>query len=230
MSADATPGEAEQIPDAHHPAGVGLIKPGYDPALTNEDLAPLHKQTWSSYNIFAFWMSDVHSVGGYLTDLFSWHWLFLVNIVPGILVTLATWMLVDFDEPHLELFGSFDWAGLGFMAAFRDPGALPPWAAGTLGAALATWVTFVPCFLWIFLGAPFIEALRGNKALNAALAAIIAAVVGVILNLAVWFALHSLFRAQVPVPQGERSYALPGQSTKLRLSAPGTVAGPKSSI
>ena len=88
---------------------------------------------------------------------------------------------------------------VGFMAAYRDPGLLPPWVAGTLGAALATWVTFVPCFLWIFLGAPFIEALRGNRALNAALAAITAAVVGVILNLAVWFALHSLFRAQMPV-------------------------------
>jgi chromate transporter len=59
---------------------------------------------------------------------------------------------------------------------------------------LTTWVTFVPCFLWIFLGAPFIEALRGNKALSAALATITAAVVGVILNLAIWFALHVLFR------------------------------------
>ncbi len=88
---------------------------------------------------------------------------------------------------------------VGFMAAYRDPGLLPPWVAGTLGAALATWVTFVPCFLWIFLGAPFIETLRGNSALGAALAAITAAVVGVILNLAVWFALHSLFRAQTPV-------------------------------
>ena len=58
---------------------------------------------------------------------------------------------------------------------------------------LTTWVTFVPCFLWIFLGAPFVETLRGNKALSAALAAITAAVVGVILNLAVWFALHTLF-------------------------------------
>ena len=58
---------------------------------------------------------------------------------------------------------------VGFMAAFRDPGALPPMLAGTLGGLLATWVTFVPCFLWIFLGAPFIEALRGNKALNGAL-------------------------------------------------------------
>lgn len=55
------------------------------------------------------------------------------------------------------------------------------------------WVTFVPCFLWIFLGAPFIEALRDNKALSAALSAITAAVVGVILNLAIWFAIHTIF-------------------------------------
>ena len=98
---------------------------------------------------------------------------------------------------------------VGFMAAYRDPGHLTPWVAGTLGALLATWVTFVPCFLWIFLGAPFVEALRGNKPLNAALAAITAAVVGVILNLAVWFALHSLFRAQTPVRGFGLSFDLP---------------------
>jgi chromate transporter len=82
---------------------------------------------------------------------------------------------------------------VGFMGAFRDPGALHPMVAGTLGGLLTTWVTFVPCFLWIFLGAPFVEALRGNRALGGALAAITAAVVGVILNLAIWFALHVLF-------------------------------------
>ena len=82
---------------------------------------------------------------------------------------------------------------VGFMGAFRDPGALHPMVAGTLGGMLTTWVTFVPCFLWIFLGAPFIEGLRGNRALGGALAAITAAVVGVILNLAIWFALHVLF-------------------------------------
>jgi chromate transporter len=83
---------------------------------------------------------------------------------------------------------------VGFMGAFRDPGGLPPMLAGTLAGLLATWVTFVPCFLWIFLGAPFVEALRGNRALTSALSAITAAVVGVILNLAIWFALHTLFR------------------------------------
>jgi chromate transporter len=88
---------------------------------------------------------------------------------------------------------------VGFMAAFRDPGGLSPMMAGTLGGLLATWVTFTPCFLWIFLGAPFVEKLRGNIALNAALSAITAAVVGVVLNLAIWFAIHTIFRQTVPV-------------------------------
>ncbi|MDP6389470.1 MAG: chromate efflux transporter [Alphaproteobacteria bacterium] len=82
---------------------------------------------------------------------------------------------------------------VGFMGAYRNPGMLDPMTAGILGAMLTTWVTFVPCFLWIFLGAPYIEALRGNRALAAALSAITAAVVGVVLNLAVWFALHVVF-------------------------------------
>jgi chromate transporter len=89
---------------------------------------------------------------------------------------------------------------VGFMGAFRDPGALPPLLAGALGGLLTTWVTFVPCFMWIFLGAPFVETLRGNKALSAALATITAAVVGVVLNLAVWFALHVLFAEVREVP------------------------------
>jgi len=82
---------------------------------------------------------------------------------------------------------------VGFLGAYRDATGLNPLVAATLGAVLTTWVTFVPCFLWIFLGAPFIERLRGNRALSAALAGITAAVVGVILNLAVWFSIHALF-------------------------------------
>ncbi len=88
---------------------------------------------------------------------------------------------------------------VGFMAAFRDPGQLAPLLAGTLGGLLATWVTFMPCFLWIFLGAPFIETMRGNTGLAGALSAITAAVVGVILNLSIWFALHTVFRETWPV-------------------------------
>jgi chromate transporter len=82
---------------------------------------------------------------------------------------------------------------VGFMAAFRQPGSLSPALAGTLGGLMAQWSTFVPSFLWIFMGAPYIESLRNNKVLSAALAAITAAVVGVIANLAIWFALHTLF-------------------------------------
>ncbi|ATY33905.1 chromate efflux transporter [Sphingomonas psychrotolerans] len=89
---------------------------------------------------------------------------------------------------------------VGFLAAMREATGLPPLLAATLGAILTTWVTFVPCFLWIFAGAPFVERLRGNRALSAALGAITAAVVGVILNLAIWFAIHTLFGEVRAVP------------------------------
>lgn len=88
---------------------------------------------------------------------------------------------------------------VGFLAAARQPGALDPMIAGTLGGLIAMWSTFVPSFLWIFAGGPYIEALTGNKRLSAALSAVTAAVVGVILNLAVWLALHVLFARMVPV-------------------------------
>ena len=102
---------------------------------------------------------------------------------------------------------------VGFMAAFRDPGGLPPMFAATLGGLLATWVTFTPCFLWIFLGAPFVEKLRGNKALNGTLSAITAAVVGVILNLAIWFAIHTIFRQVFHVGQFGFSFDAPTVSS-----------------
>jgi chromate transporter len=98
---------------------------------------------------------------------------------------------------------------VGFMAAYRQPGTLAPMLAGTLGGLLATWCTFVPCFLWIGLGAPFIERLRDNKPLNGALAAITAAVVGIILNLAVWFALHVIFAELRPLTWGPVHFDMP---------------------
>jgi len=98
---------------------------------------------------------------------------------------------------------------VGFLAAFRDAGTLPPLLAATLGAVLTTWVTFMPCFLWIFAGAPFVERMRGNKALSAALTAITAAVVGVILNLALWFGIHTLFAQVRAVPFAGGSIDLP---------------------
>ncbi|MFN4060348.1 MAG: chromate efflux transporter [Paracoccus hibiscisoli] len=113
---------------------------------------------------------------------------------------------------------------VGFMGALRDAGGLPPLLSATLGGLLTTWVTFLPCFLWIFLGAPFIERLRGNQALGAALTTVTAAVVGVILNLALWFALHVLFGQLRRVTAMGLDLELPVWST-LDLAALVLVAG-----
>ncbi|MEI6800834.1 MAG: chromate efflux transporter [Pseudomonadota bacterium] len=98
---------------------------------------------------------------------------------------------------------------VGFMGAMREAGWTNPLLAGTAGGLLATWVTFAPCFAWIFLGAPFMEGLRANKALSAALLAVTAAVVGVILNLALWFAVHVIWAEVARVTAGPLSLELP---------------------
>lgn len=98
---------------------------------------------------------------------------------------------------------------VGFMGAYRNPGMLSPLLAGTLGGLLATWVTFIPCFLWIFLVAPFIERMRDNVALSGALSSITAAVVGVVLNLAIWFAIHTIFRQVMPFVTGLLRFDMP---------------------
>lgn len=98
---------------------------------------------------------------------------------------------------------------VGFLASYRNPGSLSPLTAATLGSILTTWVTFVPSFLWIFAGAPFIEKMRGNAALGGAMSAITAAVVGVILNLAIWFGLHVLFAELRTVAIGPFSLSVP---------------------
>jgi chromate transporter len=82
---------------------------------------------------------------------------------------------------------------VGFLGGWNHPGAYSPWLVASLGTLVALWVTFVPCFLWIFLGAPYVERLRGNRVVDAALGGVSAAVVGVIANLSIWFALHVLF-------------------------------------
>ena len=103
---------------------------------------------------------------------------------------------------------------VGFLAGFHLPGDLPPLLAGTLAGLLVTWVTFAPCFLWVFLGAPYVEALRGARRISAALSAVTAAVVGVIANLALWFAVHSLF----PQTQPFRGFGM-----ALDLPVPGSL-------
>jgi chromate transporter len=102
---------------------------------------------------------------------------------------------------------------VGFLAGFREPGALSPLMGGILGGLLTSWVTFVPCFLWIFAGAPYVERLRQNAALASALAAITAAVVGVILNLAIWFAFHFLFSERIEIRTGPLHLDLPDVPT-----------------
>jgi chromate transporter len=98
-----------------------------------------------------------------------------------------------------------------FVGAYRDPGTLDPWLAAVLAALLTTWVTFVPCFVFVFVGAPHVERLRGNRTMSSAMTGVLAAVVGVIAHLALFFASHTLFnevdartwgpiRIQVPDP------------------------------
>jgi chromate transporter len=102
---------------------------------------------------------------------------------------------------------------VGFMGAFRHPEGLDPLTAGILASVVVTWVTFVPCFLFVFAGAPLIESLRSRRALGAALSAITAAVVGVILNLAVWFSLHTLFATVATVRSGPLRLFVPAWET-----------------
>ncbi len=96
-----------------------------------------------------------------------------------------------------------------FVGAYRDPGGLDPWLAALIAALLTTWVTFVPCFVFIFLGAPYVERLRGNHALSSALTGITAAVVGVIANLALYFAVHTLFGTTSRTDWGPLNLELP---------------------
>jgi chromate transporter len=98
---------------------------------------------------------------------------------------------------------------VGFLAAYNSPGDLPPLVAGTLGAILTVWVTFVPCFLFIFLGAPYVERLRHNQSISHALTAVGAAVAGVVLNLALWFALHTAFDTVTDTAVGPLTLPLP---------------------
>jgi chromate transporter len=91
---------------------------------------------------------------------------------------------------------------VGFLGAYRSPGALHPVVAGLIGSVVTTWVTFAPCFLFIFAGAPLIEHLSRWRRVQAALNGILAAVVGVILNLAMWFGVHTLFGEVRPFGAG----------------------------
>jgi chromate transporter len=126
-----------------------------------------------AYAVLAFVAQRAVEVYGWLAPGEMVRGLALAETTPGPLI-----MVVQF---------------VAFLGAYRDPSGLDPWVAATIGALLTTWVTFVPCFVFIFLGAPYVERLRGNRRLSAALTGITAAVVGVIANLSLYFALHTLF-------------------------------------
>lgn len=113
---------------------------------------------------------------------------------------------------------------VGFLGAYRQPSGLPPLVAGLAGSIVTTWVTYAPCFLWIFTGAPYIEHLRGRQLLSAALSAITAAVVGVILNLSIWFSLHTLFGSLTDQQWGPIHWLAPDWRT-LNLAAAAITAG-----
>lgn len=114
---------------------------------------------------------------------------------------------------------------VGFLAAFREAAPFSPIAAGVLGAAMTTWVTFVPSMLWIFAGASFVERLRANRQLSGALVAITAAVVGVILNLSVWFALNVLFGKLTEMHLGPmRWYAFDPLALDIRAAVLAAIA------
>ncbi|MEO6444056.1 MAG: chromate efflux transporter [Gemmatimonadaceae bacterium] len=102
---------------------------------------------------------------------------------------------------------------VGFLGAYRSPGALSPLLAGVIGSVVTVWVTFAPCFLFIFAGAPYVEWLRGRRQVQAALRGIMAAVVGVVVNLALWFALHVAFGTVVRMPAGPLQLWVPDVSS-----------------
>jgi chromate transporter len=142
-----------------------------------------------AYAVLAYVAQQAVGVYGWLAPGEMVHGLALAETTPGPLI-----MVVQF---------------VAFLGAYRDPGSLNPWAAGVLGSLLTTWVTFVPCFLFVFLGAPYVERLRHNQRLTAALTGITAAVVGVIASLGVYFALHTLFSATHRIEYGPVSLDVP---------------------
>ena len=158
-----------------------------------------------AYAVLAYMAQQVVETNGWLTAPEMVDALGLAETTPGPLILVTQFV--------------------GFLAAFREAAPFTPFIAGLLGAALTTWVTFVPAMLWIFAGAPFIEQLRGNRQLAGALAAITAAVVGVILNLSVWFALHVLFGKLTEMHIGPlRWYAFDPLALDIRAAALAAIA------
>jgi chromate transporter len=156
-----------------------------------------------AYAVLSYVAQQAVQVYGWLTPSEMITGLALAETTPGPLI-----MVVQF---------------VAFVGAYNDPGSLDPWVAAVLASLLTTWVTFVPCFVFVFVGAPYVERLRGNHALSAALTGIMAAVVGVIANLAIYFAIHTLFRDVSSVTWGPVDLQLPELGSLKPLSLAVTV-------
>ncbi len=141
-----------------------------------------------AYAVLTYVAQEAVNTFGWLTTVDMMNGLAMAESTPGPLILVLQYV--------------------GFIGAHNAPGALPPVLAGVLAAVLVVWVTFTPCFLWIFLGAPYVERIRGNRNLSAALAGITSAVVGVIVNLSAWFGLHTLF-STVTTWKGPLGMSLP---------------------
>ncbi len=155
--------------------GLGLLR-GWDDILVQEGLffSKAAMITFGgAYAVLAYLAQQAVEHFGWIKPGQMLDGLGLAESTPGPLIMVTQWV--------------------GFLGAYNHPHGLDPFVAGIAGALVTTWSTFAPCFLWIFLGAPFIESLRGNERLNATLTAVTASVVGVILNLAVFFTQHTLF-------------------------------------
>lgn len=158
-----------------------------------------------AYAVLAYVAQQAVNVYGWLAPGEMVRGLALAETTPGPLI-----MVVQF---------------VAFVGAYRAPGDLNPWVAALIAALLTTWVTFVPSFLFILLGAPYVERLRGNRALSTALTGITAAVVGVIANLAVYFALHTLFDDTSRMTAGPLSFEYPHPSSLQWAAVAITVLG-----
>jgi chromate transporter len=206
--------------------GLGQVPPAAAPAPAVSLLATARTvAVW-----LAIWVVPLAAVAGFfggshvLTEI-GWFFSKLAMVTFGGAYAVLAYMAQDVVQ-HYRWLGPaemLDGLGLaettpgplilvtqfvGFLAAFRVGGG-NPWLMGTLGAVVALWATFAPCFLWIFAGAPYIERLNAEPRLKAALSAVTAAVVGVILNLTVWFGLHVLFARVHQADAGPLSFLLP---------------------
>ena len=190
------------------PVGLAAVLTGTSSVFTQQGLffsGAALVTFGGAYAVLAFVAQKAVETYGWLTAGEMVRGLGLAETTPGPLI-----MVVQF---------------VAFLGAYRDPAGLDPWVAAIMASLLTTWVTFVPCFVFIFLGAPYVERLRGNGSLSSALTGITAAVVGVIANLAVYFAVHTMFKSTSKQGWGPLHVDLPDLTTLRPVALVIAVAG-----